>query len=121
MNLSGKAKHDTCTHRQRRLGTQKFLLDWGAKLMAVEPTNWRMTAEKAACWDIGRSPGEPRSLESSWDKGFKTRVQTCSSWRYDFGKVFQPHPSPPQASVLCSRSPLNLFHTDVTGRTSAVG
>jgi hypothetical protein len=27
--------------------------------MALELTNWRMTAEQAACWDIGRNPGEP--------------------------------------------------------------
>lgn len=28
--LNGKAKHNTCTHRQRHLWTQTFLLDWGA-------------------------------------------------------------------------------------------
>lgn len=60
--LSGKAKHDTCTHRQRHLRTQTFLLDWGARLMVLEPTNWRMTAEQAACWDIGQSPWEPPEL-----------------------------------------------------------
>lgn len=55
--------------------------------MVLEPTNWRMTAEQAACWDIGQSPWEPPELPG--EKGLQNQspVELLLV-------ALQPHPKP---------------------------
>lgn len=94
--LNGKAKYDTCTHRQRHLWTQTFLLDWGAVADGSE-TNQLACKCRAACL-LGDWKGSWGAagicsrwgLKSPWGAGIKPEFWYTPPWLCNLGQPLNP-------------------------------